>query len=244
MFGIFKRIMAKQPDTKAAVVDDGDRPLVAQTRNWYHDMYHTVTVHRNILVALNVLMMLGLISAAFAIRFVLSQRTIEPFVVQVEEASGMVSVVNPVNADGQNIIAANESVQSYFVVQYVRARETYSYADYEYAYNKLVPLMSNGTVLAAFRSMVSDKQTSPMTIYGSTRSTSMKVRSLQFLEAGAVAQIRFSIFEEGAGAAATPRHRIATLRYGFVPMRLTPEERYVNPLGFVVTSYRVDDETL
>jgi type IV secretion system protein VirB8 len=221
------------------VVTHSDEDVVSKTRNWYHDYYAGVVVQRNILLLVNITMVVLVLVAIFAVRYIVAKRTVEPFVVQVESQTGISSIVDPLTATVAN---GNEALDNYFLVQYIRARETYSEAEYDYNYKTIVRLLSSGKVYNSFRRYIADPAASPITRYGSNITTSLTIRSIQLLKPGEQAQVRFRIAEDGA--AGKVYNKIATIDYGFRPMTLNPEERYVNPLGFQVTYYRVDDEVL
>ena len=52
--------------------------------------------------------------------------------------------------------------------------------------------------------------------------------------------LRFALHET-AGNRQT-FHKIAVVDFDYVPMELTESERDINPIGFQVTAYRVDDD--
>jgi type IV secretion system protein VirB8 len=163
---------------------------------------------------------------------------VEPFILTIEDGTNITNVVNPVD---RTALTTNEALQRYFLVQYVTVRESYNASEMEYKKN-VVRLFSSGGVFSRYNmNMINDKN-SPPNKYGVNNTLTVKVRSLQFLQAGKLAQVRFTI-TEGEGAKQI-FNKIATINFDYVAMELNMTERYINPLGFIINDYRVDDEIL
>jgi type IV secretion system protein VirB8 len=173
----------------------------------------------------------------FVVGYISLSKSVDPFVIEVEEKSGITNVVNPLDT---KTMTSDEALKKYFIMKYLRARETYDVTDYEYNYSTIVRLFSTGSVYSKFKAFINDSPNSPVKLYGTSGVTTLKVRSTQFFDDGRV-QIRFTIIENGQGA---QHNKIATLKFAFVPMQMNDEDRYINPLGFQITEYRVDEETL
>lgn len=232
----FKSILNKIPSSSVSSMDED---AVSTTRNWYADRYEAIIVQRNILLLI-VLLSLGLmIIGVLVLGKVTTSKTIEPFVLEIEEKSGLVNVVNPIP---RKDLTTNEALNTYFIMKYLRARETYNPADYQYNYNTIVRLLSTSQIYSGFRQFINDNPRSPIKIYGNTTNTSLKVRSIQFLDPKSTVQIRFTIYENNSNN--TRYNKIATINFTYRQMQMNSEERYVNPLGFQVTGYSVDDEIL
>src|SRR6185312_6478668 len=62
---------------------------------------------------------------------------------------------------------------------------------------------------------------------------------------GNAALVRFATIRSDAGAQAQPPSSwVAVIRYRYSDAPMSLEDRFVNPLGFQVTSYRKDQEVL
>ena len=135
-------------------------------------------------------------------------------------------------------------MKRYFVWRYINARESYSVVDYEYNYGQVVRLMSAGDVYGAFYRMITgDGPNSPAAL-GRDSEKKVKLKSLTFLS-GQKAQVRISVEQTKQGnGAPVVLQRIVTLDFVFADMSLSTEERFINPLGFQVTGYRVDEDTV
>ena len=85
----------------------------------------------------------------------------------------------------------------------------------------------------------------PITVYGREAKIDVVIRSVNQIEPG-VAQVRFTrTLRRERDTRTVTRPYVATLAYEFRPeTRQRLQDVWANPLGFVVTSYRVDAETL
>ena len=58
-------------------------------------------------------------------------------------------------------------------------------------------------------------------------------------------QVRFASISNYVNGRSSTEHKIATINYDFFSnIEMTSEERMINPLGFQVIGYRLDDEVL
>lgn len=226
------------PDKKAASSN------LLQKRNWYEDRYQSALVQRNLLLLIVLLALVGVSFAVITVLQISSSKKISPFVIQVEDKTGITTVVQPLER-----FSTNETIQKYFIMKYLNSRETYSYHDYRYQYYTVVRLLSDDQVYSDFRRwLVSEKSDSPLR-YGEKIERTMEVKSVTYLPTnpdapGYTVQVRFKQMDVLHKRVQPPRHKIATMNFDFFPMRLSAEEQYINPLGFQVLSYRVDNETL
>ena len=216
-----------------------DTPL-AETRNWYSDRYEFVVVQRNMLFFVTILALLGVAGAVFAMSELASSKTVEPYIIEVEERTGITTLVN------ENSVAhytQDEAVKRYFIWRYINARESYNVVDYEYNYGQVVRLMSSGDMYSKFYRYISgDAQDSP-TALARTGEKRIKLKSLTFLTPQK-AQIRVAIELVKSGTTPIVSNRIITLDFVFSNMSLSTEERFINPLGFQVTDYRMDEDSV
>ncbi|AZL16431.1 VirB8 family type IV secretion system protein [Rickettsiales endosymbiont of Stachyamoeba lipophora] len=214
--------------------------VVGEIKNWYYDRYSIVLLQRNLLVIVLIIVALGCLVGVIYLREISLSRTIKPFVIQVEDNTGITTVVDSVSSS--NIITRNESIKNYFVIKYIRARETYSEADYKENYDNIARILSSQDVYLTFRRYIGDEKRSPITKYADKTVTTMQVRSIQYNDQGDVATVRFKLDE--AGRLNGSYNKIATVKFSISPMTVSKEEMFINPIGFKVTSYRVDDEIL
>jgi type IV secretion system protein VirB8 len=215
---------------------------VAAKKNWYADRYQTVIVQRNFLVLLTMICLFGIIVSVLAVIKVSSSKTIEPFVIEIEEKTGITNVIRPLLKEK---FTHEEALTRYFIMKYMNARETYDSASFEYNYSTVTRILSSSEVYSDFRrSIVADNPQSPLRL-GSRGERTIKVISITPLttaagQRGFTSQIRFVSTNTLTGS----KNYVATMNYIYQDLELNKDERDINPLGFQVTGYRIDEETL
>ena len=112
-------------------------------KNWYKDRYQYVLVQRKILVLITSLSLIASLVTVIVIAQLTPLKTVEPFVIQVDQKTGITQTVNQKTVSE---ITANEAVNNFFIVQYIRSRENYNSADLARNYN-IVRLMSESKKL-------------------------------------------------------------------------------------------------
>lgn len=208
--------------------------------NWYKDRYQRVLVQRKLLTAITLLSLVCTLATVVVISQLTPLKTVDPFVIQVDQRSGITQVVDPTTV---RELTGSEAINNYFIVQYLRAREGYHVSDLGYNYN-LVRLMSEGGVYSQF--VAEENPNNPQSNaarLGNTGTRNIKFESITYLKPQ-LAQVRLLIEEKSDNLGTTQQHMIATIGFQYIKMNLAAEERYINPLGFRVTSYRLDEETL
>lgn len=176
-----------------------------------------------------------------AVVALLPLKEVKPFVVMVDKTTGeaeKVVQVRPVSLGEQ------EAVRQAELVSYVTDRETYDVADNQeripdvltrsrdQARSSLVALWTKGT------------ENYPPDIYTSRSRLLVKIVSITLLNDN-TAQVRFRKTLETEGERAVERDFVATVGFNFEPrVERNLEAVWKNPLGFVVTNYRIDAETL
>jgi type IV secretion system protein VirB8 len=150
----------------------------------------------------------------------------------------LVTVLRPMRDEG---ITAGEALRKYFLAQYVHAREIFDPTDIQHAY-QTVMLLSDIEVGREYDHWINpDNATSPVKLYAAKKVKRLvNIRSITFL-APDTAQVRFTAIEK-LDTSERPSYWIATLQFKFVQNSADEEERLINPVGFKVTSYRIDPE--
>jgi type IV secretion system protein VirB8 len=209
-------------------------------KNWYKDRYQYVLVQRKILVLITCLSLVASLATVVVIAQLTPLKTVEPFVIQVDQKTGITQTVNQATVKE---ITANEAVNNYFIIQYIRARENYNSADLSRNYNMVRLMSESGKVYGEFmRAANPNNPKSNAARLGTTGVRKVKFKSITYLNPQTV-QARVLV-EENSDSNLAQQHLIILLSYTYVNMALTMEERYVNPLGFMITDYRVDEDAV
>ncbi len=216
-------------------------PHVYEARNWYYDRYETLIVQRNVLFLVTVLSVIASIVAVFFVGKVTLSKSVEPMVIEVEEKTGITNIVNP-NTD--KTWTTDRAINEYFLMTYLTARETYNVANYTYNYSTVVRLLSNSVVYNQFKDFINNPATNPIAKYAANNYTTLRIRSIQFLEDSPSGdrnvQIRFSVVE--AFGNKSQHNKIVSILWNYSRMQMNFDERMVNPLGFQVKFYAVSDD--
>jgi type IV secretion system protein VirB8 len=174
-----------------------------------------------------------------------------PFLVMADAYTGTSTVARLTDDVANQHITSNEAINRSNVAHFVLARESYDLALINLRDWNTVLTMSSPGVGAAYTSLHSSQNTeSPYRLYGKDRAIRVKILSIVLLKGGAHtppkgATVRFqrSLFDKQTGAVRPLDSKLATLEFTYKP-NLKMEELYriENPLGFQVTSYRVDSD--
>jgi len=209
-----------------------------KAHNWYYDRYNTVLVQRNILSITVLGCLLVMFVGLIYINTISQHKAIEPFIVEIESKTGIPTVVDQVSLKEYK---ADEVIQEYFIYSYIRARQGYDYRTYGYDYHKVVRLLSASNIYNKFRRDVSTRnEKSPVNLYGRAVKLEVSIKSVQ--DINNAKQIRVLVRHIKGNRTIKKEHKIIYLKYRFANLNISLEDRLINPLGFLVTEYRVDQD--
>ena len=213
---------------------------ILEAKNWYKDRYQYLLVQRKLLTLITLLSLLCTLGTVIAIALLAPLKTVDPFVIQVDQKSGITQTVDPLSVKE---LTANEAVNDFFLVQYIRSRETYSVTDLARNYNIVRVMSDPDRVYPDFvRQADPNNPRSNAARLGSSGLRTVKFKSITYLNPQLI-QARLLI-EEKQEANVVQYHKIALVAFEYIKLSLTNEERYINPLGFRVTDYRLDEDIL
>lgn len=209
-----------------------------EVKNWYADRYQRVLVQRNILALVTLVALIVVLFSTFTISGLTPLKSVQPFLIQVDERSGMTQVVNPLSS---NELLASEALKQYFVVQYIRARESFDANLYQYNF-EIVRLMSKPDIFRTYAQVFDPtNENSPIFKYGRDYKRLVDFKTVTFLNEN-LAQARIVVTEEVPRRAAVTTTYVISVNFEFVALELPLKDRYINPLGFQVINYRIDEE--
>lgn len=181
------------------------------------------------------------VTATGAIALLTPLKTVEPFVVRVDEATGAVDVMQGLSTES-GPVTYEEAISKYFLAQYVRNREGYLDPAAEDAF-RLVSILSAPAEQRrwadAYRGSNPD---SPQNLYGEAGEAIIAIRAIGFIGDG-VANVRFRRTIRQAQQT-IESDWIATIAFTYTRAPMAELDRLRNPLGFQVTSYRADPEVV
>lgn len=164
-------------------------------------------------------------------------KTVEPFVIRVDNSTGIVDVISPLSS---SVGTYDEEVTKYFAARYVRAREGYVWSEAEDNF-RTASLMSNAAEQQRFASYYrGGNPESPQNIYGRSSSVRIAIKSISLINTNVVSVRYTRTITRGDDVRTT--HWVATITYSYSNAPISSTDRLVNPLGFVVSEYRADPE--
>lgn len=165
-------------------------------------------------------------------------RVVEPYVIRVDAKLGAVDVVSA--AKDTASITGDEAVRKYFLAEYIRAREAWIPKASDELYRKAASMSAPSELTRLRAERDPSSPMSPAQRYrGNTAAVS--IRSIAFVSPR-VGQVRFSRVVQSAGGDDAASDWVATVQFDFADKPTNDATRFYNPLGFVVTGYRVDSE--
>jgi type IV secretion system protein VirB8 len=172
-------------------------------------------------------------------------KRVEPFVIRVDNASGMVDVV-PVYVGHEPM---PEAVSRYFLTHYVTVCERFNFPTAESDYVECGAFHTPQRNQIWYAAWAKTNPNSPLNLYRDGTSVEARVTSVSFFTRSDgmadLAQVRYVKAKRAAGSAEEQRtYYIASIRYAFAAPPSDPEMRRWNPLGFKVVDFRTEAESL
>jgi type IV secretion system protein VirB8 len=164
-----------------------------------------------------------------------------PYTLLVDRQTGHVEALRPLDAQ---TVAPDTALTRSFLVQYVIARESFDADSVQEDYRK-VGLWSAGEARERYlAAMNASNPASPLAALPRRATVTVTVRSVSSLSAN-TALVRFStVRTDPGGRPQPPQHWASVISYQYSAAEMSAEDRLANPLGFQVTRYRRDAETL
>lgn len=201
-------------------------------KSWYSNRYQIVVVQRNILLLFTVISMFSVAVAVIFVKNVMSSKSLEPYVIEVEDKSGIATVVDQLTA--QNF-TGDQVIRKYFINSFVHAASGYEPRTYKQDVDK-VRLFSIPGIYGEFRNRINARD------LGTDSRIDVRIKSIQFTD-GNNAQIRIAKQTNIQGVDPSIVDQVISMGFYFSPdMQLSMEERLINPLGFQVNKYMIADE--
>ena len=140
-------------------------------------------------------------------------------------------------------LSETEAVAQSFVVQYVLARETFDAADYKEQYRKTLAWSQGAAETEYLRDWDRSNPNGIQSRVSPNTRIQVTVKSVTILGPRS-AMIRFDTERSEAGGGPGMRQPwVASVVYSFSGKPIAEQDRYLNPLGFQISSYRRDGET-
>lgn len=233
-----------------ALFKRSQRQVSDSSRHWYQDKYQHVLVQRNLLALISLVSMGVALVAVFTVARLAPLKSVEPYLLQVEEKTGITQKVEPI---ARAEIANSDAVNRYFVATYLRTREGYNPTTINFNYD-IVRVMSSTDVFSQYRRTLDAANPASLTArLGATGKRTVKINSMAYISnvrvnaqdrttPDRIMQIRFSTTSEVPNAADQTEQWVATITFVYADLQLNEAERLLNPIGFRVVNYQVEKE--
>jgi len=187
----------------------------------------------------------AVILLAVALMLLMPLKRVEPFVVRVDNATGVVDVV-PVYTGRSGV---PEAVTRFLLTHYVRVCERFNFSTAESDYEECGAFHTAQRNQAWYALWNPNNPRSPLNVYKDGTSVRAQVTSVSFFKrasgVGDLAQVRYVKAKRAAGAATEDTtHWIATLQYAYADPSPDPKIRSWNPLGFKIVDFKPEPEVL
>jgi type IV secretion system protein VirB8 len=185
------------------------------------------------------------VATALALAMLMPLKRVDPFVIRVDNSTGIVDVV-PVYAGHAT---AEEAVTRYFLTHYLTVCERFNFATAESDYEECGAFHSAQRNQAWYALWTATNPASPLNVHKDGSTVRVQVNSVSFFTRASglsdLAQVRYlKASRQGAGSEESFTHWVATIQYAYADPAADPKTRRWNPLGFKIVDFRTEPEVL
>ncbi len=183
------------------------------------------------------------IACAAALMLLMPLKRVEPFVVRVDNATGIVDVVP--TYDGR--ATPQEAVTRYFLTHYVTTCERFNFSTAESDYEECGAFHSPARNQIWYSQWTATNPASPLNVHKDGSTVRAQVTAVSFFTrvngVADLAQVRYlKALRQGAGSEETFSHWVATIQFAYSDPAKDPKTRRWNPLGFKVVEFKAEPE--
>jgi type IV secretion system protein VirB8 len=182
------------------------------------------------------------ITVAVALMVLMPLKTVEPFVIRVDNTTGIVDVV-PIYTGQAEI---GETVTRYLLTHYVTECEGFDINTAERDYEECGAFNSPHRNQEWYDAWNPSNPASPLNLYKDGTAIRVQIISITFFKkhngVSALAQVRYTKSKRPPGGSEVLTHWIATIDYAYVHPSRDPKMRTWNPLGFRVVDFHAEPE--
>jgi type IV secretion system protein VirB8 len=183
------------------------------------------------------------VSSGCALLLLMPLKRIDPFVIRVDNSTGVVDVV-PVYAGA---VAMDETVTRYFLTHYVTVCQRFNFSTAESDYEECGAFHTAQRNQAWYALWQANNPNSPLNLHRDGSLTRAQVQSVSFFKRASgvsdLAQVRYMKSElPAAGSQERVTRWIATIQYAYAAPSKDPKLRRWNPLGFKIIEFSSEPE--
>lgn len=221
------------------ITDKDDlKAYFAEAASWDHD--RLIAANRSKRLAWSVAMLAGglAIAGVMAVAMLVPLKTVAPYVITVDKATGASEITSPLLGDRH--ASYEEAVSKYFLADYVRNREGWIPQARKEFFEGVLAMSSRDEQARWIAFYGKDNPKSPQSVFTDLDTVFIAIKSVTFVSKQ-VAQVRFTkTLQHSSTSTDTPA--IATMTFDTTDTPTTEQQRFKNPLGLEVQTYRADLE--
>ena len=178
------------------------------------------------------------ITSVAAVAMLAPLKTVAPYVITVDRATGASEITSQLS--GNRDASYEEAVSKYFLADYVRNREGWIPQARKEFFEGVLAMSSRDEQARWIAFYGKDNPKSPQSVFTDLDTVSVAVKSVTFVSKQ-VAQVRFTKTLQ-RGSISTDSPAIATMTFDTTDTPTSEKQRFKNPLGLEVQTYRADLE--
>jgi type IV secretion system protein VirB8 len=183
------------------------------------------------------------VASALALALLMPLKRVDPFLVRVDNSTGIVDVVPVLTGHA----TPEEAVTRYFLTHYLTVCERFNFATAESDYEECGAFHTAQRNQAWYALWTSTNPLSPLNLHKDGSTVRVQVNSVSFFTRASglsdLAQVRYlKAARQGVGAEESTSHWVATVQYVYGEPAKDPKTRRWNPLGFKIIDFRSEPE--
>jgi type IV secretion system protein VirB8 len=185
------------------------------------------------------------LAGSAALMLLMPLKSVEPFVVRVDNTTGIVDVVPVYTASS----TPDEAVTRYFLAHYVTVCERFNFATAESDYEECGAFHAAARNQNWYAAWATTNPKSPLNVYKDGTTVRAQVESVSFFTRSSgladLAQVRYlKATRPSGGTDEKFTHWIATIEYAYAEPAKDPKTRRWNPLGFKILDFKSEPEVV
>lgn len=225
---------------KLEPVRPGDeKKYYEESKAWDQEKYESERKRGNVAWIIAGVSVVISILLVFAVIGLTPLKTVEPYIVEVNKTTGQVEVKKPLK---EGVVEKDEALDKYFINKYLLARMQYDRQSAEEDYQVVAMMSSQNVFREYYNNFNPQNPESPLVVYGKNAKVRIKPSHISYIDDDTVSVRLEEWIERKNADPERPKYKVVTLSFQYLNEPKKEEDRYINPLGFEVTSYREDDE--
>jgi type IV secretion system protein VirB8 len=185
------------------------------------------------------------VASAVALVILMPLKRVEPFVIRVDNSTGIVDVA-PVYAGHAT---PEEAISRYFLTHYLTICERFNFSTAESDYEECGAFHSAQRNQAWYASWSINNPASPLNVHKDGSSIRVQVKSVSFFTRASglsdLAQVRYmKAVRQPGGSDEKVSDWVATIQYAYADPPKDPKTRRWNPLGFKIVDFHSEPEVV